>query len=85
MSAWAVPGYIEEREIGRGASSRVVAAVHIDSGQQVAIKYLAPKLFRDPNFLARFREEVEVLRSLDVPRSCGCTTTSRTPARARQS
>jgi serine/threonine-protein kinase len=67
MSAWAVPGYTEERELGRGASSRVVAAVHIDSGQQVAIKYLAPKLFRDPNFLAGFREEVEVLRSLDVP------------------
>ena len=67
MSAWVVPGYTEERELGRGASSRVVAAVHINSGQQVAIKYLAPKLFRDPNFLARFREEVEVLRSLDVP------------------
>ena len=67
MSAWVVPGYTEERELGRGASSRVVAAVHNDSGQQVAIKYLAPKLFRDPNFLARFREEVEVLRSLDVP------------------
>ncbi|HTR93361.1 MAG TPA: protein kinase [Trebonia sp.] len=67
MSAWAVPGYTEERELGRGASSRVVAAIHIDSGQQVAIKYLAPKLFRDPNFLARFREEVALLRSLDVP------------------
>ena len=67
MSAWAIPGYAEERELGRGASSRVVAAVHIDSGQRVAIKYLAPKLFRDPNFLARFREEVELLRSLDVP------------------
>jgi tRNA A-37 threonylcarbamoyl transferase component Bud32 len=67
MSAWAIPGYAEERELGRGASSRVVAAVHIDSGQWVAIKYLAPKLLRDPNFLARFREEVEVLRALDVP------------------
>jgi eukaryotic-like serine/threonine-protein kinase len=67
MSAWAVPGYTEERELGRGASARVVAAIHNDSGQPVAIKYLAPRLFRDPNFLARFREEVEVLRSLDVP------------------
>ena len=67
MSAWAVPGFTEERELGRGASSRVVAAIHIDSGQRVAIKYLAPKLFRDPNFLARFRAEVELLRSLDVP------------------
>ena len=67
MNAWAVPGYTEERELGRGASSRVVAAIHIGSGQQVAIKYLAPRLFRDPNFLARFREEVQVLRALDVP------------------
>src|SRR5512142_1062887 len=67
MNAWAVPGYTEQRELGRGASSRVVAAIHNGSGQQVAIKYLAPKLFRDPNFLARFREEVQVLRALDVP------------------
>lgn len=67
MSAWAIPGYAEEHELGRGATSRVVAAVHIESGQRVAIKYLAPKLLRDPNFLARFREEVELLRSLDVP------------------
>jgi serine/threonine-protein kinase len=67
MSEWVVPGYTEERELGRGASSRVVAAIHTVSGQQVAIKYLAPKLFRNRNFLTRFREEVEVLRSLDVP------------------
>ncbi len=67
MSAWAVPGYTEERELGRGASGRVVSAIHDDSGQQVAIKYLAPKLFRDPGFLSGFREEAEVLRSLDVP------------------
>jgi len=67
MNAWVVPGYTEERELGRGASSRVVEAIHINSGRPVAIKYLAPRLFRDPSFLARFREEVEVLRSLDVP------------------
>jgi serine/threonine protein kinase len=67
MSAWAVPGYTEERELGHGASARVVAATHNDTGQQVAIKYLAPRLVRDPNFLARFREEVELLASIDVP------------------
>ena len=33
----------------------------------MAIKYLAPRLLRDPNFLARFREEVELLASIDVP------------------
>ena len=67
MSAWVVPGYTEERELGHGASARVVAATHNDTGQQVAIKYLAPRLLRDPNFLARFREEVELLASIDVP------------------
>jgi serine/threonine protein kinase len=67
MSAWVVPGYTEQRELGRGASARVVAAIHNDSGQQVAIKYLAPRLLRDPNLLARFREEVGLLASIDVP------------------
>jgi serine/threonine-protein kinase len=67
MSAWVVPGYTEERELGSGASGRVVAAIHDSSGQEVAIKYLAPRLFRDPGFLEGFREEAEVLRSLDVP------------------
>jgi serine/threonine-protein kinase len=67
MSAWVVPGYTEERELGHGASARVVAATHNASGQQVAIKYLAPRLLRDPNFLARFRAEVELLASIDVP------------------
>lgn len=67
MSAWVVPGYTEERELGHGASARVVAAIRNDTGQQVAIKYLAPGLLRDPNFLARFRQEVELLASIDVP------------------
>ena len=67
MNAWTVPGYIEERQLGRGASGRVVAAVHETSGQPVAIKYLASHLFRDPAFLDGFREEAELLRSLDVP------------------
>ena len=67
MSPWAVPGYTEERELGHGASARVVAATRDDTGQQVAIKYLAPRLARDPGFLARFRKEVELLASIDVP------------------
>jgi serine/threonine-protein kinase len=67
MSAWTVPGYTEERELGRGASGRVVSAVHDASGRPVAVKYLAPRLFGDPRFLDGFRQEAEVLRSLDVP------------------
>ena len=67
MSAWTVPGYTEGHELGHGASGRVVSAVHDGTGRQVAIKYLAPRLFGDPRFLDGFREEAEVLRSLDVP------------------
>ena len=67
MSPWVVPGFAEERQLGRGATGRVVAAVHEASGTRVAIKYLAPALFRDPDFLAGFRAEADLLRSLDVP------------------
>ena len=67
MNTWVVPGYVEEQELGRGASGRVVAAVDTGSGRRVAIKYLAPALFADDAFLAGFREEARILRDLDVP------------------
>ena len=67
MSAWTVHGYAEKRQLGQGASGRVVAAVSEATGQRVAIKYLSPALFRDPAFLAEFRYEAELLRSLDIP------------------
>jgi serine/threonine-protein kinase len=44
-----------------------VAVVDQASGRRVAIKYLAGRLFGDPAFLTRFRQEATVLRSLDVP------------------
>jgi serine/threonine-protein kinase len=62
-----VPGYAQERELGQGASGRVVAAVNVVTGQRVAIKYLADRLFRDPKFLAGFRAEAGLLKSLEVP------------------
>lgn len=64
---WAVPGYTEEREIGRGASGRVVAAVYEDSGRRVAIKYLSPDLVHDQAFIREFRSQVQKLRNLRVP------------------
>jgi hypothetical protein len=64
---WAVPGYVEERQLGAGASGRVVAAVSELTGQRVAIKYLSPALVRDPSFMWGFRTEAETLRALDVP------------------
>jgi eukaryotic-like serine/threonine-protein kinase len=65
--SWAVPGFSQERELGRGASGRVVAAIRAADGQRVAIKYLSPRLLGDPQFLAAFRAEAALLRSLDVP------------------
>jgi hypothetical protein len=64
---WAVPGFAEERELGSGASGRVVAGTHVASGTRVAIKYLLPDLLRDPGFVSAFRAEANLLRSLDVP------------------
>jgi serine/threonine protein kinase len=64
---WAVPGFTEERELGSGASGRVVQAVNDASGQRVAIKYLSPALVRDPAFMWGFRAEAQMLRELGVP------------------
>src|SRR5579875_1118253 len=61
---WIAPGYAEERELGRGTSGRVIAAVRETDGQRVAIKYLGRKLVRDSKFLAGFRAEAQLLRSL---------------------
>src|ERR1700742_3861569 len=64
---WAVPGYTEEREMGRRASGKVVEAVNDTTGQRVAIKYLSPALVGDPAFMWGFRTEAQMLRSLGVP------------------
>jgi serine/threonine-protein kinase len=64
---WAVPGYTEERELGRGASGKVVEAINDLTGQRVAIKYLSPTLVRDTAFMWGFRTEAQMLRSLGVP------------------
>jgi serine/threonine-protein kinase len=64
---WVVPGYTEERQLGNGASGRVMAAADNVTGQRVAIKYLSPALLRDPAFTWRFRAEAALQRSLDVP------------------
>jgi serine/threonine protein kinase len=64
---WAVPGYVEQRELGHGASGRVVEAVQERTALQVAIRYLSPDLVQDPDFLPRFRTQMLKLKELDVP------------------
>jgi serine/threonine-protein kinase len=64
---WTVPGYTQERQLGHGASGKVVQAVNDASGLRVAIKYLSPALARDPGFMWGFRSEAQMLRELGVP------------------
>ena len=66
LDEWTVPGYAEERPLGRGVSGRVVAAVNKTTGQRVAIKYFDQNLLLgDPKFLRKFRADAELLMSLD--------------------
>ena len=61
MTAWAVPGYTEDRELGRArppGSSRRPATTPASRWRSSTSR---PRLPRDPGFLARFREEVELL------------------------
>ena len=68
VDEWTVPGYAEERLLGRGVAGRVVAAVSETTGQRVAIKYLDDNLIlRNADFLRTFRAEAEKLKSLDSP------------------
>ncbi|GAB2821905.1 hypothetical protein GCM10022221_20010 [Actinocorallia aurea] len=64
---WTVPGYRHLRELGRGASGHVVMAVHEETSIEVAIKYLAPELAMDPDFVLRFRDEAQALSELEDP------------------
>ena len=66
VDEWSLPGYAEERELGRGVSGRVVAAVNETTGQRVAIKYFNDDLVvRDTEFLPRFRSDAERLMALE--------------------
>ncbi|MEV6522836.1 serine/threonine-protein kinase [Longispora sp. NPDC051575] len=64
---WTVQGYTEVRELGRGGAGRVVLATHDVSGVRVAIKYLAPELCSQRDFLLGFRGEARLLAELRAP------------------
>ncbi|MFI1393473.1 serine/threonine-protein kinase [Streptomyces sp. NPDC020681] len=67
MNAWQVPGYTESRELGSGASGRVVLAAHHATGMPVAIKYLSERMRADSDFVRAFRAEAGLLAGLDSP------------------
>ncbi|WP_405108871.1 serine/threonine protein kinase [Micromonospora sp. NBC_01405] len=64
-NSWRVSGYTEVRELGVGASGRVVLATHDGSGTPVAVKYLAGVLGTDPAFRDSFRAEARLLADID--------------------
>src|SRR5947209_18773271 len=63
--SWPIAGYTTISTLGSGASGEVALARHDASGQQVAIKYLAPSLASDPEFLSDFRAEARLLTEVD--------------------
>ncbi|MEU2078079.1 serine/threonine-protein kinase [Streptomyces sp. NPDC013489] len=67
MGAWVVPGYTEARELGAGASGRVVLATHEETGLPVAVKYLSERFRSDESFVRGFRSEARLLGALDSP------------------
>jgi hypothetical protein len=64
---WAAPGYTEIRELGSGATGRVVLAREDAGGRLVAIKYLAARLVGDHVFAERFRREAELMALVRDP------------------
>jgi len=58
---WRVPGYRNLRELGSGASGRVVMAVDEDGDTLVAVKYLADELVRSERFREEFRGDASRL------------------------
>ena len=60
-------GYTELRELGRGATGRVIVARHDADGSLVAIKELSAEMLGDAAFVSRFRAEAEILRGLRHP------------------
>ena len=59
--------YVPGREIGRGATGRVLAAWDQQLGREVALKILDPKLSRNAEVVDRFDQEVRITASLVHP------------------
>lgn len=67
VDGWTVPGFTHDRELGGGASGRVMLATDDLTSTKVAIKYLAGGLGSDEAFLARFRASARRLSQLEDP------------------
>ncbi|MEH0934140.1 serine/threonine-protein kinase [Micromonospora psammae] len=64
---WQLSGYTPVRQLGAGASGRVLLATHDATGTPVAIKYLTRAIGDDPAFREAFRAEARLLVEVDDP------------------
>lgn len=60
-------GYELHQPLGIGGMGQVFEATELASGEQVAVKILAPRWTADEEAAARFRAEAEALRQLEHP------------------
>ena len=59
--------YKVEKQIGKGGMGVVYQAVHVKSGQTVAVKVVSLAVGDSPKFRRRFEAEIETLMKLDHP------------------
>jgi hypothetical protein len=59
--------YVLQEKLGRGAMGQVFAGTVRESGARVAIKVLKPELVSDPEAVARFMQERQILTSIRNP------------------
>jgi len=62
-----IAGYTLLRELGRGGMGVVHLARHKDTGREVALKVMLPRVAADPTARERFFREVELTRALRHP------------------
>ncbi len=55
------------KRLGRGGMGTVYAATHVETGEQVALKVLAPGIAAEEGFRDRFRAEIDSLKKLNHP------------------
>jgi serine/threonine protein kinase len=74
-SAAGIPGYVLQRELGRGGQAIVYLATQQSTGRKVAIKLISKDALADERALARFKREVQVLAALEHPNIVGIVDT----------
>ena len=73
--------YQVERRMGEGGMSYVYRARDVETGGQVALKILLPRLSRDPSAVERLRREAVIAMRLDHPNVCPILRIGETPDR----